>query len=179
MKGKVNKKTATTTTNTKNFIQLKRIGMAWVRGLFVLLTISVNVGVRMDVEPTTSLTSTSVVSESTHSFEASTKYHPFQSTNEIFLTPATLTPKTNAQAKHSMSESVVIFPPNSDQQAKDIYDKALKQFDSYGISTRKTCTEWEKRGCQCSGSVEELTLSCRGVGLNEIPTELPKILIKL
>lgn len=176
--------------------------MAWVRGLCVLLTISVNVGVRMAVEPTASSMSTTV-SRSTVPFETSTKYQPFQSTNRA--TTVTTTPTTTLhhqqrthnnkssnnnnnnistkakqqQQQNSMSESVVILTPNSERQAKDAYDKALEQFDSYGVSTRQTCTVWEKRGCQCSGTVDELTLSCRAIGLNETPTELPKNLIKL
>ncbi|XP_055306018.1 follicle-stimulating hormone receptor-like isoform X2 [Sitodiplosis mosellana] len=156
--------------------------MGWVRGLCVLLTISVNVGVRMAVEPAASSMSTSM-SRSTLPFETSTKYQPFQSAEAATLKTTPATPRTHkyitTKAKHSLSESVVILTPDSERQAIDAYDKALKQFDSYGVSTRQTCNAWEKRGCQCSGTIEELTLSCRAIGLNEIPTELPKTLIKL
>lgn len=144
--------------------------MGWVRGLCVLLTISVNVGVRMAVETTAS--SMSMVS--TVPFDTNIKYHSTKTT-----TPTTLRTHKTTKIKHSISESIVILTPDSERQAKDAYDKALQQFDSYGISTRQTCTVWEKRGCQCSGTIEELILSCRNIGLNETPTILPKNLIKL
>lgn len=159
--------------------------MAWVRGLLVLLTISVNAGVVHTATEVPSVTTTSVTltmttnsssmlptSVSSIPFEWSTKPKPK-------TTPTTTLTQKYVKPKHSMSESVVILPPNSDRQAQDIYDKALKQFDSYGVSTRQLCSTWEKRGCQCSGTIEELTLSCRAIGLNETPTELPKNLIKL
>lgn len=169
--------------------------MAWVGGLFVLLTISVNIGVRMAVESTTPSMSTTVTTRSTLSttigYGSSTRpqqHQPFQSaksTSTAITTSAIQTHNPNAHKnsttimKHSLSESVVILTPNAEQEAQDMYDKALKQFDSYGASTRETCATWEKRGCQCTGSVEELTLSCRAIGLSDPPTELPKNLIKL
>lgn len=188
--------------------------MAWVGGLFVLLTINVNIGVRMAVEPTASTTATmtmkatasssmtsasapasdsvsmsmSMSLSTTPSYGSSTKQLFHQSakptsaavTASSILTQKTFLKNANApKAKHTMSESVVILTPNSEKEAQEIYDKALKQFDSYGVSTRQTCAEWEKHGCQCSGTVEELILSCRSIGLNETPTELPKSLIKL
>lgn len=181
--------------------------MAWVGGLFVLLTINVNIGVRMAVEPTTttssllattmtmrataassSMPSVSMSMSTTPTYGSSTKQLHHQSakpTSPAVTVSSILTQKTALKnsnvpkAKHSMSESVVIVSSNSEKEAQDIYDKALKQFDSYGVSTRQTCAEWEKQGCQCSGTVEELILSCRTIGLNETPAELPKNLIKL
>lgn len=77
-------------------------------------------------------------------------------------------------------ESVVIpSSVNSEQEAKDLYDQALKQFGSYGSSARNVCSTWERRGCQCSGGVEELALSCRSVGFAEIPLDLPAEIVKL
>lgn len=161
--------------------------MAWVRGtLFVLLTISVNIGVRMAVESTTPSMSTTA---STLPHETSRKPEHETSTKNTAPSTANITPtirttkaathmNISAKEKPSMSESVVILP-NSEREAQDIYDKAMKQFDSYGVSTRQTCKVWEKRGCQCSGTIDELTLSCRAIGLNEPPTDLPETLIKL
>lgn len=179
--------------------------MAWVGGLFVLLTINVNIGVRMAVEPTTtpsllattmtmratassSMPSVSLSMSTTPTYGSSTKQLHHQSTkptSPAVTVSSILTQKTALKnssvpkGKHSMSESVVILTSNSEKEAQDIYDKALKQFDSYGVSTRQTCAEWEKQGCHCSGTVEELILYCRTIGLNETPAELPKNLIKL
>lgn len=76
-------------------------------------------------------------------------------------------------------ESVVIPSVNSEQEAKELYDQALKQFGTYGSFARNICSTWEQRGCQCSGGAEELALSCRSVGFAEIPLDLPSDIIKL
>lgn len=77
-------------------------------------------------------------------------------------------------------ESVVISTSvDAEKEAQDLYDKALKQYDSYGASARNICAEWELRGCQCTVSMAELTLSCRNVGLEEVPLDLPVEIVKL
>lgn len=85
----------------------------------------------------------------------------------------------NSFGKGAIQETLVIPSSNSEREAQEIYDKALKQFDSYGASTRKVCATWEQHGCQCSGTVDELILSCRAIALNATPTDLPENLIKL
>lgn len=163
--------------------------MAWVRTLFVLLTISVNIGVRMAVESTTPSMS-AAASALPHESSRKPEHDSFSSAKGTAASIANTTQQSirthkmptnmniSAKAKPAMKESVVILP-NSEREAQDLYDKAMKQFDSYGVLTRQTCKVWEKRGCQCSGTVDELTLSCRAIGLNEPPTDLPETLIKL
>lgn len=179
-----------------------RICMAWVGGLFVLLTISVNIGVRMAVEPTTPSMSSTSVSISLARSSIGTSQKPFESPIESITktrmaaatvsataaaatTPSMLTLKptvknpTNAKTRNSF-ESVVILSQNAQQEAQEMYDKALKHYDENVYLARQLCSAWEKRGCHsCSGSVEQLSLSCRSIGLNETPTDLPKSLIKL
>lgn len=76
-------------------------------------------------------------------------------------------------------ETVVMPSSDSEKEAKELYDKALKQYGSYGASARNICAIWELRGCECSGTVEELALSCRDVGFEEVPLDLPQEIIKL
>lgn len=77
-------------------------------------------------------------------------------------------------------ESVVISTAvDAEKEAQDLYDKALKQYDSYGASARNICATWELRGCQCTVSMAELTLSCRNVGLETVPLDLPVEIVKL
>lgn len=173
--------------------------MAWVGGLFVLLTIGVSIGVRMAVmaiESTPSSMSSMSVSISTvpHGTSIKPLSQPFVSpiksnikatTTSVAAatTPSTLTQKPNEKSASTKTrnsfESVVIMSENSQQEAQEMYDKALKHYDENVYLARQTCTAWEKRGCQCTGTVEQLTLSCRSIGLNETPTDLPKSLIKL
>lgn len=157
-------------------------------GLFVLVIVNACIVIGLaNVNPTTKTTTATVTVKTTtpstlsslRGFTNITKGH----TSKLFSTVATkpLSHKTKQATtpKHGLFESVVIPSSNSEREAQEIYDKALKQFDAYGVSTRNICVTWEKRGCQCSGTVDELSLSCRGIGLNVIPTDLPKNLIKL
>lgn len=163
--------------------------MAWVRGLFVLLTISVDVGVRMAIHPTTMLsvpmpTVSNGLSTETmdQPFGQSIKSLPTTSdtTGQQSSTPSLKPTIKNSNAKSRSSfESVVILSSNSQQDAEEMYDKAMKHYDENVYTTRQMCSAWEKRGCQCSGTVEQLSLSCRSIGLNETPTDLPKSLVKL
>lgn len=145
--------------------------MAWVR--FVLI-IFVNVGVHMAVQPTNPSIPSSVLMPTKKPFIQS-----FQSSLNAVTTPTIHKHAHKNDKTPSIRESVVILTPDSEREAQEMYDKALKQFDSYGVSTREMCAFWEKQGCQCSGTVEELTLSCRGIGINEPPNELPNSVIKL
>lgn len=79
----------------------------------------------------------------------------------------------------AVRESLVIPAKNSEREAQELYDKALKQYGSYGASARKVCATWELRGCHCYGTVEELTLTCRNVGFADVPSDLPFDIIKL
>lgn len=158
--------------------------------LVVAIILTVLVDGRCGVDATAPITSLpqSVTNTISHSQSLrTTRFTPISTT----AMPATFTrnssggggkTKATALAKGtggSIRETLVIPSSNSEREAQEIYDKALKQFDAYGASTRKVCDAWEERGCQCSGTVEELILSCRAIGLNETPTDLPKNLIKL
>lgn len=152
-------------------------------GLFVLLILSAYIRFGLATVSPTSPTESSLSSSSSslHGFTTYTKGHTSKLSSTVATVPfSTISHKAKTSTpKHGMLESVVIPSSNSEREAQEIYDKALKQYDSYGVSTRKICTTWEQRGCQCSGTVDELNLSCRGIGLNETPIDLPKNLIKL
>lgn len=78
-------------------------------------------------------------------------------------------------------ESVVISPSHQDAErdARTLYDKALKQYDTDAASVRNVCVTWELRGCQCAVDKEKLSLTCRNVGLEEVPLDLPADIVKL
>lgn len=105
-------------------------------------------------------------------------------------TPTKTSPKSSASASPSPSstrtvkepkikESLIIPSLDSEREAEELYDKALKQYGSYGASARNICAIWELRSCQCSGTIEELTLSCRGLGYDDVPSDLPLDITKL
>lgn len=85
-------------------------------------------------------------------------------------------PVPNQQIRESV---VISTADDAEKEAQELYNKALKQFGAYGALARNICATWEMQGCQCTGSVEELTLTCRDVGLVEVPNELPMEIVKL
>lgn len=161
--------------------------MAWVRGLFVLLTISVDVGVLQTTTPSpvpiSTVSNGMSIKAIDRSFGHSISSWPTKSSTTVGRTHSTLQPKPtikNSNAKgRSSFESVVILSSNAQQDAQEMYDKAMKHYDENVYTARQMCSAWEKRGCQCSGTVDQLTLACRAINLNETPTDLPKSLIKL
>lgn len=152
----------------------------------IILATFVDIGCGADATPPPTTARPHAVTDTISRSQSlrTTRFTPISTTAvppATFTRNATPKARANALAKGggAMRETVVIPSSNSEREAQEIYDKALKQFDSYGASTRQVCGEWEQRGCQCSGTVDELILSCRAIALNETPSDLPKNLIKL
>lgn len=160
--------------------------------LTIILTIIVDIRCAVDATPPTTTTLAHSVTNTISDSQSmrTTRFTPLSTTPQPATTQSKYNKNTNkigvgksrstiASSRSAIHETLVIPSSNSEREAQEIYDKALKQFDSYGASTRKVCATWEQLGCQCSGTVDELILSCRAIALNETPTELPKNLIKL
>ncbi|XP_055684982.1 lutropin-choriogonadotropic hormone receptor isoform X2 [Lutzomyia longipalpis] len=98
---------------------------------------------------------------------------PISATSTTMATPSSTT--------HGIiRESVVIPGSDPEREAKELYDKALQQFEvATGKTLRGICAIWEAKGCQCSGSADEVVLVCRSLELVEVPVDLPIELIKL
>lgn len=90
-----------------------------------------------------------------------------------------LAPTISSQQNVMMSETVVAVSKDSEKEAKELYDKALLEYGQTGRPVRKICKTWEEKGCQCSGTSEEVHLICRGIGFNEVPNDLPIEIFKL
>lgn len=78
-----------------------------------------------------------------------------------------------------LRETLVIPESDIERQVKELQETALKEYGITGLTLKQICAPWDSKGCQCSGSSMEVTLLCRGVGLEEIPVDLPTELIKL
>jgi hypothetical protein len=68
---------------------------------------------------------------------------------------------------------------NVEEEAKRLYDEALKQYGDLGKTLKEICEPWKAQGCTCKGTSDEVELSCRGMSLSTVPHGLPKELIKL
>lgn len=80
----------------------------------------------------------------------------------------------------ALHDSIVISGSlDQEQEARKLYDEALKEFGVTGKTIKEICKPWELKGCHCSGKMEEVTLVCRGVSFNVVPFDLPDDLIKL
>ncbi|KFB45572.1 AGAP008347-PA-like protein [Anopheles sinensis] len=83
------------------------------------------------------------------------------------------------QTKLMLKESLLIPSMDPEKEAKAMYEKALQQYGIYGKTLKEICKAWVARGCQCTGTKEEVTLVCRGIGLDAVPVDLPSELVKL
>uniref|UniRef100_A0A182V386 Uncharacterized protein n=1 Tax=Anopheles merus TaxID=30066 RepID=A0A182V386_ANOME len=89
------------------------------------------------------------------------------------------TAQTTGQTKIMLKESLLIPSMDPEKEAKAMYEKALQQYGIYGKTLKEICKAWVSRGCQCTGTKEEVTLVCRGIGLDAVPADLPTELVKL
>lgn len=77
-------------------------------------------------------------------------------------------------------ESVIIpSNPDTDFEARRLYDEALKQYGDFGQTLGEICLPWITEGCVCSGTSDKVVLSCRSTFLFTIPENLPEELIEL
>lgn len=78
-----------------------------------------------------------------------------------------------------LQESLVIPSDNAETEARRLYDEALKQYGDLGKSLKEICLPWKEKGCTCTGTSDEVILTCRGIDLDVVPENLPEELVKL
>lgn len=78
-----------------------------------------------------------------------------------------------------IQESLVIPSDNAENEARRLYDEALKQYGDLGKTLKEICLPWKTKGCSCTGTSEEVILVCRHSSLTTVPEDLPEELIKL
>lgn len=78
-----------------------------------------------------------------------------------------------------LRDTVVIPTRNVEEEAKRLYDEALKQYGDLGKTLKEICDPWKAIGCLCKGTSEQVELSCRGIGISYVPHHLPEELVKL
>jgi hypothetical protein len=84
-------------------------------------------------------------------------------------------------SKLLLQESVVLpsSSSNAEEEAKRLYDEALKQYGDLGKTLKEICEPWKLQGCACTGTSDEVSLVCRKINLSNVPHRLPVELIKL
>jgi len=85
--------------------------------------------------------------------------------------------------------------PSADpeKEAQILYEKSLQEYHGSQLSTASTatdviagkrtlhsiCERWLQKHCHCTGSLEVLRLSCRGIGILAVPVNLPNEVVVL
>jgi hypothetical protein len=78
-----------------------------------------------------------------------------------------------------LKETLVIPSNNAEDEAKRLYEEALKQYGDLGKTIKEICEPFKLQGCTCTGTSDEVLLLCRNIALTNIPRNLPEELIKL
>lgn len=90
---------------------------------------------------------------------------------------------SSSSSEHGIQETIVVPKAiDAHKEAQRLYDEALREYGATTFRTiRHECDEWTQLGCQCSGSLEKIILSCRGLmnGFTFFSSNFPTRLIKL
>lgn len=78
-----------------------------------------------------------------------------------------------------LHDTLVVPTRNVEEEAKRLYDEALKQYGDLGKTLKEICDPWKSIGCLCKGTSDEVELLCRGMSLSSIPHGFPEELVKL
>ncbi|XP_070067678.1 leucine-rich repeat-containing G-protein coupled receptor 5 isoform X2 [Drosophila takahashii] len=104
-------------------------------------------------------------------------------------TTATATPT-------GIRENVMLPSADPEREAQILYEKSLQEYHGSQLTTASTstssadviggkrtlhavCERWLQKHCHCTGSLEVLRLSCRGIGILAVPVNLPNEVVVL
>ncbi|XP_030377139.1 leucine-rich repeat-containing G-protein coupled receptor 6 [Scaptodrosophila lebanonensis] len=120
-------------------------------------------------------------------------------------TSTTATPKTSSTPYshgHGIRENVMLPSADSEREAQILYEKSLQEYHGTATSTaavaagvgvggagaagksntrtvHSVCELWLQKHCHCTGSLENLKLNCRSIGILAVPVNLPSEVIVL
>lgn len=111
---------------------------------------------------------------------------------------------TPASLPSGIRENVMLPSADPEREAQILYEKSLQEYHGSQLSATATatasgnltsgkhlspqqpqrtlhtiCERWQQKHCHCSGSLESLRLSCRGIGILAVPVNLPSEVIVL
>ncbi|XP_034668391.1 leucine-rich repeat-containing G-protein coupled receptor 4 [Drosophila subobscura] len=111
--------------------------------------------------------------------------------NSTSATPtATPTNTPSTATATGIRENVMLPSADSEREAQILYEKSLQEYHGSQMATasadedagsgrpqkrtlHSVCERWQAKHCQCSGSLENVKLSCRGIGILAVPVNLP------
>ncbi|KAH8410206.1 hypothetical protein KR009_008320 [Drosophila setifemur] len=111
---------------------------------------------------------------------------------------STTTPTTTAMPT-GIRENVMLPSSDPELEAQILYEKSLQEYHGSQLSTPSSpsaggktlppsqqqrtlhslCERWQQKHCHCTGTLESLRLSCRGIGILAVPVNLPAEVIVL
>ncbi|KAH8279838.1 hypothetical protein KR054_008254 [Drosophila jambulina] len=101
-------------------------------------------------------------------------------------------PPASPATPAGIRENVMLPSADPEREAQILYEKSLQEYHGSQVSAtaasdvtggkrtlHAVCERWQQKHCQCSGSLESLRLSCRGIGILAVPVNLPGEVIVL
>lgn len=121
--------------------------------------------------------------------------------SQVAVNKSLATP-TAASLPTGIRENVMLPSADPEREAQILYEKSLQEYHGSQLSATATasgnstsgkhpspqqpqrtlhtiCERWQQKHCHCSGSLESLRLSCRGIGILAVPVNLPGEVIVL
>ncbi|XP_032569811.1 leucine-rich repeat-containing G-protein coupled receptor 5 [Drosophila sechellia] len=103
------------------------------------------------------------------------------------------TSKSATATPTGIRENVMLPSADPEKEAQILYEKSLQEYHGSQLSTASTstdviagkrtlhsvCERWLQKHCHCTGSLEVLRLSCRGIGILAVPVNLPSEVVVL
>nr|AAF66608.1 glycoprotein hormone receptor II [Drosophila melanogaster] len=103
------------------------------------------------------------------------------------------TSKSASVTPTGIRENVMLPSADPEKEAQILYEKSLQEYHGSQLSTASTatdviagkrtlhsiCERWLQKHCHCTGSLEVLRLSCRGIGILAVPVNLPNEVVVL
>ncbi|XP_017098895.3 leucine-rich repeat-containing G-protein coupled receptor 5 isoform X1 [Drosophila bipectinata] len=113
--------------------------------------------------------------------------------SQVAVNKSLATP-TTASLPSGIRENVMLPSADPEKEAQILYEKSLQEYHGSQLPATASgnsssgkhlqpqqpqrtlhtiCERWQQKHCHCSGSLESLRLSCRGIGILAVPVNLP------
>jgi len=118
-----------------------------------------------------------------------------QSTQLTVNRTSTSTSTSTTATPPGIRENVMLPSADPEREAQIMYEKSMQEYHGSQVSIASSsaasdviggkrslhsvCERWLQKHCHCTGSLEVLRLSCRGIGILAVPVNLPSEVVVL
>ncbi|XP_034475509.1 leucine-rich repeat-containing G-protein coupled receptor 6 [Drosophila innubila] len=114
------------------------------------------------------------------------------STKQLSEINVNIVSSTPTATPTGIRENVMLSSSDSEREAQILYEKSLQEYHGTQIATEtatfiipaqrslhSVCELWLQKHCHCTGTLENLKLSCRSIGILAVPVNLPNEVFQL